>query len=64
MGVNREMSGKTMKQIDELLHKITWRAAEIKENEIHGYADLAIARLENLAMEIAMEDGTFGSASG
>jgi len=56
MPVDREMSKKTWEKIDNLLHDITRRAAQIQDNEIYRDADMAIALLRNLATEIHMED--------
>jgi hypothetical protein len=53
---DRSMSGKTWNEIDKLLHNITRRAAAIKDDAIYRDADMCIALIRNLTMEIQMED--------
>jgi hypothetical protein len=56
MDTKHEMSIATWHEIDDLLHKITDRANKLRDKEIFNWADLAIAKLRNLAIELQMED--------
>ncbi len=56
MPIKHDMSNKTWKEIDQLLHKIADRAAQIHDNEIIGDADMATALLRNIALELDIED--------
>jgi len=50
------MSDVTIKRIDDLLHRVTNRAARIKEPQIYADADMAIALLTNLVFELDIEE--------
>ena len=56
MAVDRQMSKRTWEKIDGLLRNIALRAAKIKDNDTYREADMAVALLRNLSMEIKMED--------
>lgn len=56
MDSEHEMSTRTWQEIDDLLHKITTRANELRDRQIFNWADLAIAKLRNLAFELYIEE--------
>jgi hypothetical protein len=60
MKIDRPLSSKTWKQIDDLVWGIERRALERKDWQTAKDADLVNALLRNLSMEIGMEDDGLG----
>ena len=56
MKINRDMSNKTWKQIDDAAWRIYRRAVLAKDSDNKKDADLIIALLRNVVSEIRVED--------